>query len=259
MPPIAGSKAGLVYVNELGDDKQDNPQNNQDTKGLHSQKDYSNQNHISNSKSNMSLRQQLLTSIDSNKSRSVTSLSVGVQCNPCDVSNVMKEINRSSSGDIIKANSRTALISYDDNEDDEDEEEDNDGSVISNVHQRSYDHRSCKHHQQKMRTRKSYSRPDRRVHPKYHLQNLGISKNLHYSDPDFRLSSHQDEDDDDDDDVAHLIESQYQLHPRKQILQNEDHGHYHLQLKERYKVYTFDGFLKSDGLNIIRIEKITYI
>ena len=71
MPPVAGSKAGLVYVNELGDDKQDNPQNNQDTKGLHSQKDYSHQNHISNSKSNMSLRQQLLASIDSNKSRRV--------------------------------------------------------------------------------------------------------------------------------------------------------------------------------------------
>ena len=237
MPPISGSKAGLVYVNELGDDKQDNPSNNQDTKSQHSQKDYSHQNHISNSKSNMSLRQQLLASIDSNKSRSVTSLSVGVQCNPCDVSNVMKEINRSSSGDIIKANSRTALISYDD--DDEDEEDD-DGSVISSVHQRNshHDHRSCKHHkQQQMRTRKSYSRPDRRVHPKYHLQNLGISKNLHYSDPDFRLSSHQDEDEDDDDDVAQLIESQYQLHPRKQILQKEDHGHYHLQLKERYIHY----------------------
>ena len=240
MPPISGSKAGLVYVNELGDDKQDNPSNNQDTKSQHSQKDYSHQNHISNSKSNMSLRQQLLASIDSNKSRSVTSLSVGVQCNPCDVSNVMKEINRSSSGDIIKANSRTALISYDD--DDEDEEDD-DGSVISSVHQRNshHDHRSCKHHQQKIRTRKSYSRPDRRVHPKYHLQNLGISKNLHYSDPDFRLSSHQDEDEDDDDDVAQLIESQYQLHPRKQILQKEDHGDYHLQLKERYRHYIGGG------------------
>ena len=233
MPPISGSKAGLVYVNELGDDKQDNPQNNQDTKSQQSQKDYSHQNHISNSKSNMSLRQQLLASIDSNKSRSVTSLSVGVQCNPCDVSNVMKEINRSSSGDIIKANSRTALISYDDEEDED--EDDDDGSIISNVLQRSshHDHRSCKHHQQKMRTRKSYSRPDRRVYPKYHLQNLGISKNLHYSDPDFRLSSHQDEDDDDDDDdVAQLIESQYQFHPRKQNLQKE---HYHLQLKERYR------------------------
>ena len=117
MPPIAGSKAGFVYVNELGD-----PSINLATSNTASgcSKEYSEKNHMPNSKSNMSLKQQqIVATFDSNKSKSVTSLSVGVQCNPNDVSNVMKQINRSSSGDVMRANSRTALIGYTDNDDDD--------------------------------------------------------------------------------------------------------------------------------------------
>ena len=210
MPPIAGSKTGFVYVNELGDDKVDNP-----SKTQANPRDFSEQNHIPNSKSSMSLRQQLVATYDSNRSKSVTSLSVGVQCNPSDVSNVMNQINRSSSGEIVKANSRTALIEYGGKDD---EEDDNDGSLSSNILHKQYEY--CKHHQH---NGKSYRRPLRRVHPKYNLQGIGVNKNLHFSDPDFRLSSYHDdeEEEDEDDEFIPLIQSQYYFNPNKRKVEKQ--------------------------------------
>ena len=228
MPPTAGAKASFVYVNELGDDNPNNTQSKSKTLSGCS-KDFSEKNQITNSKSNMSLRQQqIVATFDSNKSKSATSLSVGVQCNPSDVFNVMHQLNRSSSGDGIKANSRTALIAYTDNDDDDE----NDGSISSNIQQRHthHEHRNCKHHQN---NRKSYGRPLRRVHPKYHLQGIGANKNLHFSDPDFRLSSYQD-DEDEDDDFIPLIQSQYYFSPNKQKLEKKLSNPYHSELNQRY-------------------------
>ena len=231
MPPTAGSKASFVYVNELGEDRIDNPNNTQTTSKTPSgcSKDFTEKNHITNSKSNMSLRQQqIVATFDSNKSKSVTSLSVGVQCNPSDVFNVMNQLNRSSSGDGIKANSRTALIGYTDNDEDDDE---NDGSISSNIPQghNHHEHRNCKHNQN---SRKSYGRPIRRVHPKYNLQGFGANKNLHFSDPDFRLSSYQ-VDDDEDDDFVPLIQSQYYFNPNKQKLDKKLSNPYHSERNQR--------------------------
>ena len=213
MPPTAGSKTGFVYVNELGND---NPGKTAHVTSrlVDTTKDYSDQNHIPNSKSNMSLRQQFSSNYDSNRSKSVTSLSVGVQCNPSDVSNVMNQINRSSSGDI-KANSRTALIGYGDNDEEEDE---NDGSINSSILRKHYEYHNCKHHQHNGR---SYRRPLRRVHPKYNLQGIGTNKNLHFSDPDFRLSSYNDDEDDEDDEIIPLIQSQYYFNPNKRKVENQ--------------------------------------
>ena len=245
MPPTAGSKTGFVYINELGTERFDNtsviPEDEAKANHVNGSKDFSQQNHISSSKSNMSLRHQKNnTSFDSDKSKSVLSLSVGVQCNPSDVSTVMSQLNRSSSGDIIKTNSRTALISYAGNDD---EEDDNDGSISSNVPQERYqnEHRNCKH---QPHSRKSYGRPLRRVHPRYHLQSFGTNKSIHYSDPDFRLSktfqNFQDEededDDDDDDDVVPLIHSQYYLNPRKNKSEKHHYDCYHDELRQRYRV-----------------------
>ena len=212
MPPTAGSKTGFVYVNELGNE---NPGKSHVTSRLRDpSKDYSEQNHIPSSKSSMSLRQQLITNYDSSRSKSVTSLSVGVQCNPSDVSNTMKQINRSSSDDMVKANSRTALIEYGDNEDDEDE---NDCSLNSNILRKHYEYNNCKQHQH---NGKSYRRPLRRVHPKT-IQGIGINKNLHFSDPDFRLSSYRDDDDEDDDEIIPLIQSQYYVNPKKRKIEKQ--------------------------------------
>jgi hypothetical protein len=225
MPPTAGSKASFVYVNELEDDRIDNPNNTQAPSKSGCPKDFSEKNHITNSKSNMSLRQQqIVATFDSNKSKSVTSLSVGVQCNPSDVLNVMNQLNRSSSGDVIKANSRTALIGYEDNDDDDE----NDGSISSNNPQ-GHNHRNCKHHQN---SRKSYARPLRRIHPKHHLQGFGANKNLHFSNPDFRLSSYQD-DDDEDDDFIPLVQSQYYFNPNKQKLDKTISNPYQSELNQR--------------------------
>ena len=199
------------------------------TNPIKSPKDFSQQNHISNSKSNMSLRQQTIACYDSNKSKSVTSLSVGVQCNPGDVSTSMDQIACASTGDIVKANSRTALIGcVGNNEDDED----NEGSVSSSGHQdHDYpEHGNCRHHQHSRKP--SAHTPFKPVHQKYHLQGYGPNKNLHFSDPDFRTSLYQD-DDDADDDFVPLISSQSHYNKNKQGKQ--PYHHYHLEESERYE------------------------
>ena len=237
MPPTAGCKIGFICQTTSDNETTDHPGNTKltsTTPNPINSKDYSQQNHISNSRSNMSLRQSALN--DANKSKSVTSLSVGVQCNPCDVYDNMSRFARSSTGDIIKANSRTALLDYMGNAD---EDEENDISISSSLNQgnHQHDHGNCRHHQY---TRRSAGRLVRHIHPKGYLEGYGIHKHLHFSDPDFRNASHEEN----DGDFIPLLSSQQYYNQKKEKARTLPYFNYHLEESERYNWFVFPSYTR---------------